>query len=167
MSKFNHPETCYSHDENNNCTIIKWGDGGHYKTDYPAGKYTDDVVDELNSRFGITPNMRTAMETCSEAAQFNPLLDWEELYNKTLERIQELMQNKADIEQCYNELLMSVQEYRNDEKSRRRVEESLENFKFVLGIEGTDKKAIEQIKNAIEIIAEDAAEQQKRRKMAN
>ena len=75
-----HPETCYSHDMKNNCTIIKWGEGGYYRTNFPEGEYDDDVIDEINKRGGITPQMRLAMESCSIAAQNNPNLDWEKHY---------------------------------------------------------------------------------------
>ena len=89
-----HPETVYSRDFSNNCIIIKWGESGYYRTDYPAGRYTDDIVDELNQRRGITPAQRYAMECCSIAAQTNPSLDWNEHYKMCLES--EL--NKADNE---------------------------------------------------------------------
>ena len=72
-----HPLACYSHDLNNNCTIIKWGEPGYYKTDYPEGNYTDEVVDKINEEGGITHNERRAMEICSMAAQNNPDLNWE------------------------------------------------------------------------------------------
>ena len=80
----NHPETCFSHDLYNNCTIIKWGEGGYYKTNYPEGEYNDDIVNELNSRRGITPQMREAMECCSIVAQNKPDLDWEKHYQMCL-----------------------------------------------------------------------------------
>lgn len=79
-----HPETIYSHDINNNCTIIKWGEAGYYKTDYPEGGYTDDVINELNAEAGFTPNERKAMEICSIAAQDNPNLIWDDHYNMIL-----------------------------------------------------------------------------------
>lgn len=81
----NHPKTCYSHDLNNNCTIIKWGEGGYYRTDYPEGKYTDEIINEINANAGITPQMRHAMEICSMVAQSNPNLDWEKHYQKCLD----------------------------------------------------------------------------------
>ena len=80
-----HPETCLSHDINNNCTIIKWGESGYYPTNYPEGEYDDDIINELNTRRGITPQMRNAMECCSIAAQNNPDLDWEKHYQMCLE----------------------------------------------------------------------------------
>lgn len=75
----NHPEMCYSQ-LYNNCIIIKWGESGYYKTDYPEGKYTDEVINEMNARAGITPAQRRAMECCSMVAQSNPNLNWEEHY---------------------------------------------------------------------------------------
>lgn len=64
-----YPEMCYSRDQKNNCIILKWGDGGYYKTDYPEGRYTDEVIDQMNERADISPEMRRAMEICSMAAQ--------------------------------------------------------------------------------------------------
>lgn len=82
----NHPETCYSHDLSNNCTIIKWGEGGYYRTDYPEGKYNDEVVDKINARADVTPQMRRAMEICSVCAQSNPDLDWDKHYEMIMRR---------------------------------------------------------------------------------
>ena len=82
-----HPETIYSHDINNNCTIIKWGEAGYYKTDYPEGGYTDDVINKINAERGFTPKERKAMEICSMAAQNNPNLDWEKHYNMVLKML--------------------------------------------------------------------------------
>lgn len=82
-----HPELVYSRDINNNCTIIKWGESGYYKTDYPEGGYTDSVINELNEKQGVTPNERKAMEICSMASQNNPNLNWEEHYNMVLEML--------------------------------------------------------------------------------
>jgi len=79
-----HPETCLSHDLENNCIILKWGESGYYKTDYPEGKYDDDIINELNEIRGITPQMRDAMECCSIASQNNPNLDWEKHYEMCL-----------------------------------------------------------------------------------
>ena len=76
----NHPEMCYSNDYANNCTIVKWGESGYYRTDYPAGGYTTEVIDELNARMGITPAEKRAMVCCSMVAQDNPNLDWEKHY---------------------------------------------------------------------------------------
>ena len=76
-----YPEYCYSHDLYNNCTIIKWGESGYYKTDFPQGKYDDSIVNELNENGGITPKMRRAMEICSMVAQNNPNLDWKKHYD--------------------------------------------------------------------------------------
>ena len=81
-----HPETCYSHDLSNNCTIIKWGEGGYYRTDYPKGKYDNETINELNARMGITPQMRNAMECCSIVAQDNPDLNWEKHYQMCMSK---------------------------------------------------------------------------------
>lgn len=82
-----HPNYCYSNDLENNCIIIKWGEPGYYKTDYPKGKYTDDIIDELNERGDITPKMKDAMVCCSMAAQSNPDLNWDEHYKMIMERM--------------------------------------------------------------------------------
>lgn len=79
-----HPETCLSHDINNNCIIIKWGESGYYPTNYPEGEYDDDIINELNARRGITPQMRNAMECCSIVAQDKPNLDWGKHYQMCL-----------------------------------------------------------------------------------
>ena len=78
------PETVYSHDINNNCIIIKWGEPGYYKTDYPEGGYTDEIIDEINMGADIVPAQHKAMEFCSMAAQSNPNLDWENTYKRIL-----------------------------------------------------------------------------------
>lgn len=75
-----HPTVCYSRDMNNNCIILKWGESGYYKTDYPEGNYTDDIIDELNANSGITPQMRNAMECCAMASQGKESFNWEEHY---------------------------------------------------------------------------------------
>ena len=80
-----HPDTCFSRDLNNNCTIIKWGESGYYPTDYPKGKYDDEIINKLNAESGITPQMRHAMECCSIVAQDKPNLDWNKHYEMCLE----------------------------------------------------------------------------------
>ena len=80
----NHPEMCYSNNYKDDCIIIKWGEPGYYETDYPKGKYTDDVIDKLNANGGITPQQRRAMEICSMVAQDNPNLNWENHYNTVI-----------------------------------------------------------------------------------
>ena len=82
-----HPECCYSHDLENNCTIIKWGESGYYMTDFPKGGYTDDVINDMNSKTDITPTERKAMEICSMAAQDKPNLNWDEHYNTVLDML--------------------------------------------------------------------------------
>ena len=89
-----HPDMCYSHDIYNNCTLITWGEGGYYKTDYPEGGYTDDVIDQLNEQLDITPEMRRAMEICSMVAQGNPDLDWEKHYQMVMESQERIQASK-------------------------------------------------------------------------
>lgn len=100
MSKFKHPEMCYSHDLYNNCTIVKWGESGYYKTDYPEGKYTDDIIDHLNSEKGVTPEVRRAMEICSMASQDKPDYDWDKNFDEILEEEISLEEAKTDVRQC-------------------------------------------------------------------
>ncbi len=81
----NHPDLLYANDIENNCVILKWGESGYYPTDYPKGKYTDDVVDELNASLfdndlEAARKAREAMQICSMVAQDNPNLDWEKHY---------------------------------------------------------------------------------------
>ena len=80
-----HPMFCYSKDLSNNCIIIKWGESGYYKTDYPEGKYTNEIIDEMNATGDITPRERMAMECCSIAAQGKPDFDWEKHYKMCME----------------------------------------------------------------------------------
>ena len=79
-----HPNFVYSHDLSNNCTIIKWGESGYYPTNYPQGEYNDEIIDEINTKRGITKAERKAMELCSMAAQNNPNLDWEKHYEMVI-----------------------------------------------------------------------------------
>ena len=81
-----HPEFCYNNDFRNNCTIIKWGEGGYYKTDYPEGHYDKSMIKELNARMGVTPEQANAMVICSMVAQENPNLDWDAHYSMIMER---------------------------------------------------------------------------------
>ena len=81
-----YPNYCYSHDLYNNCTIIKWGESGYYKTDFPSGKYDDSVIDELNANGNITPQMRRAMEICSMVSQNKPSLDWEKHFDMIMSK---------------------------------------------------------------------------------
>lgn len=82
-----HPECVYSHDLENNCTYIVWGESGYYTTNLPKGKYTDDVIDWMNDRRSISPKQRKAMELCSIAAQNDPNLDWEKHYEKIMKTL--------------------------------------------------------------------------------
>lgn len=82
-----HPETMYSHDLANNCIILKWGEAGYYKTDYPEGGYTDEIIDEMNSvlfdgDIEKAKIARMAMEICSVV---NPA-DWEKNFDMIVER---------------------------------------------------------------------------------
>lgn len=81
-----YPDYCYSNDLYNNCIIIKWGESGYYKTDYPEGQYNDEIIKELNERIDVTPEMANAMICCSMAAQSNPYLDWKNHYEMIMER---------------------------------------------------------------------------------
>lgn len=78
----NYPEMCYANDIYKNCIILKWGEAGYYPTDYPKGGYTDEVIDELNQRAGITHAEWKAMQICSMA---NPA-DWKAHYEMCVER---------------------------------------------------------------------------------
>ena len=82
-----HPDFVFSHDLSNNCTIIQWGENGYYTTDYPEGKYPDDVIDYMNESRDITKAERKAMEICSMAAQNNPGLDWDKHYEMIMSKV--------------------------------------------------------------------------------
>lgn len=86
-----HPNYCYSNDTRDNCIILKWGESGYYKTDYPEGKYTDDIIDEMNADGGISKVERGAMECCAIASQGNPNLNWEEHYKMCLDHYNKKM----------------------------------------------------------------------------
>lgn len=81
-----HPEFCYNNDFRNNCTIVKWGESGYYKTDYPEGKYDRQIIKHLNATLGVSEDEANAMVICSMVAQENPDLDWEEHYRMIMER---------------------------------------------------------------------------------
>lgn len=63
------PEMCYGVlDTTNEIVVIKKGEKGYYKTDYPAAKSREaanEWCDEINEHMGITRNVREAMETGS------------------------------------------------------------------------------------------------------
>lgn len=55
------PKICYGLDTiEHRAIIIKRGDMGYYKTDWPAG-YTQDMIDELNEMLGVTREQAEAM----------------------------------------------------------------------------------------------------------
>lgn len=83
----NYPELVYSRTLENNCIIIKWGESGYYNTDYPKGKYNDNVIDDMNARAGISPEERRAMEICSIAAEHNHNLDWKSHFEMCMRRL--------------------------------------------------------------------------------
>jgi len=87
------PMYCYSHDLENNCTIIKRNEGGYYKTDFPEGGYDDDIINDMNMLCGITPEMREAMVCCSIAKQNNPKLEWDAHYTMVLEMLERRKNN--------------------------------------------------------------------------
>jgi hypothetical protein len=69
------PDLCYSRlGEDGRCIIIKRGETGYYPTDYPPG-YSDDIIDTLNARLGVTRAQRLAMEIGSMAGWHVPGAD--------------------------------------------------------------------------------------------
>jgi hypothetical protein len=59
------PELCYALDvtkgpDKGRAIIIKRGESGYYPTDWPDG-YTQEIIDELNKRCGITKAQAEAM----------------------------------------------------------------------------------------------------------
>lgn len=59
--------------------IIKWGESGYYPTNYPDN-YTQEMVDTLNERIGVSKAEAHSMEMCSRANPDN----WEEHFNKCM-----------------------------------------------------------------------------------
>lgn len=55
------PELCYSRVDDDRCVIVKRGVNGYFATDYPAG-YSDEIIDQMNERLGVTKAQRLAME---------------------------------------------------------------------------------------------------------
>ena len=67
MKNYRHPETCFVLlPTNNTVGIVKWGESGYYKTNYPE-EYTEEIVDELNDKFGYSRTEIKAMQICSMA----------------------------------------------------------------------------------------------------
>jgi len=55
------PETCYALDRlTTRCIIIKRGVEGYYPTDWPTG-YTQEIIDKLNARLGVSKAQAEAM----------------------------------------------------------------------------------------------------------
>ena len=84
-----HPELCYVHIATDNSVgIVKWGERGYYKTDFPVGKYTSEIVSEMNEGSGFTDKEIKAMQICSMVNTL-PETDeaWQKHYAKILERM--------------------------------------------------------------------------------
>lgn len=68
----------------NEIIIVKKGEKGYYKTDYPAAKSreaAEEWCNELNDRMGITKNVRKAMESGSMFGWDIPAADPENTIN--------------------------------------------------------------------------------------
>ena len=65
--QYNHPDTCWVWLVGNDIGVVKWGESGYYRTDYPSGKYTEELVAELNDKSGYTRTEIEAMQMCSMA----------------------------------------------------------------------------------------------------
>ena len=82
--KRKHPETCYvlvnESGGKGDCGIVKWNESGYYKTDYPKGAYTQEDINELNERGGITKAESALMKTLSMSSRE----DWEEVWYEFL-----------------------------------------------------------------------------------
>ena len=68
----------------NTIVIIKKGQSGYYKTDYPAAKSreaAEEWCDELNERLGVAKNVRRAMEHGSMFGWDTPGADPEDKIN--------------------------------------------------------------------------------------
>ena len=91
-TKFNHPETCWVYiPTERSVGIVKWGENGYYKTDYPHN-YTAEIVDELNEKSGYTKTEIMAMQICSMAN----LPETDEAWEKHFQMVCELSEKKGD-----------------------------------------------------------------------
>lgn len=89
--KFNHPETCWVHiPTDNSVGVVKWGESGYYKTDYPHN-YTSELVTEMNDRSGYSRMEIHAMQICSMAN----LPDNDEAWEKHFQMVCEMMAKKG------------------------------------------------------------------------
>ena len=80
-----HPDICYVFLESSHSVgIIKWGEAGYYKTDWPHN-YTSNLVEELNKKAGISPEQAAAMKLCSMNKKLSPAA-WYEKYIEILEK---------------------------------------------------------------------------------
>lgn len=81
----NHPEMCYVFIATENAVgIVKWGENGYYKTDYPHN-FTNEVVDEMNEKLGLTKKESDSMMYCSMANLPETNEAWEKHYNMCME----------------------------------------------------------------------------------
>lgn len=94
MKTYRHPETCFVLlPTNNTVGIVKWGESGYYKTNYPEG-YTEEIVDELNDKFGYSRTEIKAMQICSMAN----IPETEDAWEKHFQMVCEIM-DKSESEE--------------------------------------------------------------------
>lgn len=55
--------------------IVKRGEGGYYRTDWPKGKHGAQIVAERNERLGVSPAQASALSHGSMFGYFTPAAD--------------------------------------------------------------------------------------------
>ena len=82
------PEMCYALDViEKKAIIIKKGEVGYYQTNWPAG-YTQEMIDVLNKRLGVTKEQAEAMHVGSMCGWDVPGAD-PDIYKGRFEKMEE------------------------------------------------------------------------------
>lgn len=87
-----HPEQCLVFIPTENAIgVVKWGEHGYYKTNYPHN-YTREIVEELNTSHGVDTNVAEAMVICS---MVDGLEETDEAWQKHFDMILDDMEKKS------------------------------------------------------------------------
>lgn len=89
-----HPKICYVYIEvDHSVGIIKWGEHGYYKTDWP-NNFTPELVTNLNAKIGVNEKQAAAMKLCSMNKAISTPAEWYEKYCYLLKRLAERKNNR-------------------------------------------------------------------------
>ncbi len=90
-----HPELCYGllpkfkNREDGitygDCIVIFWGETGYHPTNYPEGKYTQEMIDGFNEKLGVSKDVAMAMKDCSMINKLDTLEKWEKQFGVILD----------------------------------------------------------------------------------